>query len=45
MNKTITFLPEDRDKNLRLDKFLAEKLKTLTRSQERYSAGHRHRKI
>ena len=33
MNKTITFLPEDRDKNLRLDKFLAEKLKTLTRSQ------------
>ena len=33
MNKTITFLAKDSDKNLRLDKFLTNKLKTLTRSQ------------
>ena len=33
MNKTITFLVKDSDKNLRLDKFLASKLKTLARSQ------------
>jgi len=33
MDKTITFLAKDSDKNLRLDKFLTNKLKTLTRSQ------------
>ena len=33
MDKTITFLAKDSDKNLRLDKFLANKLKALTRSQ------------
>ena len=33
MNKTITFLAKETDKNLRLDKFLSNKLKTLTRSQ------------
>ena len=33
MDKTITFLAKDSDKNLRLDKFLVNKLKTLTRSQ------------
>ena len=33
MNKTITFLVKDPDKNLRLDKFLTNKLETLTRSQ------------
>ena len=33
MDKTITFLAKDSDKNLRLDKFLASKLKTLARSQ------------
>ena len=33
MDKTITFLAKDSDKNLRLDKFLTYKLKTLTRSQ------------
>jgi len=33
MNKTITFLVKDSEKNLRLDKFLASKLKTLARSQ------------
>ncbi len=33
MNKTITFLAKDSDKNLRLDKFLTNKLDTLTRSQ------------
>jgi len=33
MDKTITFLAKDSDKNLRLDKFLTNKLKVLTRSQ------------
>ena len=33
MNKTITFLTKDSDKNLRLDKFLTNKLRTHTRSQ------------
>ncbi len=33
MNKTITFLAKDSDKNLRLDKFLTNKLEALTRSQ------------
>ena len=33
MDKTITFLAKDSDKNLRLDKFLANKQKALTRSQ------------
>ncbi len=33
MNKTITFLAKDTDKNLRLDKFLADNLNSLTRSQ------------
>ncbi len=33
MDKTITFLAKDPDKNLRLDKFLANKLKGVTRSQ------------
>ena len=32
MDKTITFLVKDTDRNLRLDKFLTSKLKTLTRS-------------
>ena len=33
MDKTITFLVKDSDKNLRLDKFLTKKLDILTRSQ------------
>ena len=33
MNKTTTFLVEESSNNLRLDKYLASKLKTLTRSQ------------
>ncbi len=33
MNKTITFFAKDTDKNLRLDKFLSNKLNILTRSQ------------
>ena len=33
MNKTITSLANDTDKNLRLDKFLSNKIKNLTRSQ------------
>ncbi len=33
MNKTITFLVKDLEKNIRIDKFLTEKLKDLTRSQ------------
>ena len=33
MDKTITFLVKDTDRNLRLDRFLTSKLKTLTRSQ------------
>ena len=32
MDKTITFLVKDTDRNPRLDKFLTSKLKTLTRS-------------
>ena len=33
MNKTTTFLVEESNSNLRLDKYLASKLKILTRSQ------------
>ena len=33
MNKTTTFFVEESSNNLRLDKYLASKLKTLTRSQ------------
>ena len=33
MDKTITFLAKDTDKNLRLDKFLSNRLSELTRSQ------------
>ena len=33
MNKTITFLAKDLDNNLRLDKFLTNNLKTISRSQ------------
>ena len=33
MNKTITFLVKDTDKKQRLDKFLTNNLKNLTRSQ------------
>ena len=33
MNKTTTFFVEESGNNLRLDKYLASKLKTLTRSQ------------
>ena len=33
MNKTITFLVEENNNNLRLDKYLASKLKKVTRSQ------------
>ena len=33
MNKTITFLAKDLEKKIRLDKFLTENLKNLSRSQ------------
>ena len=33
MNKTITFLAKDLEKKIRLDKYLTENLKNLSRSQ------------